>query len=344
MRILHAIRSDGFAGVEQFVARLARAQAADGHAVRVIGGDPVRMGPLLDPAGVSHIPTADRAPAVMTAVRAHAREADVVNSHMTAADVATACALVGVRHRPAHVSTRHFAQPRGRLGPIPIDALLTPRLDAEISISRAVAAATGRPSTVVHSGVLNVDDARLPRARTILMAQRLEPEKRAALGMQAFAISGLARDGWRLEIAGNGSERPRLTALAEELGIDVRFLGFRADVDALMQSAGMLLAPCTIEGLGLTVIEAMAAGLPVVAANAGGHTEILEGLDRRALYSPEDAEAAARNLVSLAQDDAGRAALGSAGRERQRAAFSLDAQMLATQAVYDAVTARRRGL
>lgn len=335
IRILHAIRSDGFAGVERFVLRLAVAQAQAGHTVQVIGGDPARMRPGLDAAGVAHTATPDRIRDVAGAVYALARDADVVNSHMTAADLAAAFALARLRDAPPLVSTRHFAAARGRLGPVPIDAFLGRRIQAEIAISRAVAAATGRPSTVVHSGVPDVpDDSQADRDRIVLIAQRLQPEKRTDQGIRSFAASALAEHGWRLQIAGEGAERGALEQLASELDVDAVFLGFRDDLAARFRTAGMLLAPCTVEGLGLTVIEAMAAGLPVVAADAGGHAEILEGLDPRALYPPDDPDAAARNLRSLASDDDGRDALGAAGRRRQRAEFTLTAQVAGTDAVY----------
>jgi glycosyltransferase involved in cell wall biosynthesis len=342
LRIVHAIRSDAFAGVEQFVLRLAREQASAGHAVQVIGGAPDRMRGPLAAMGVRFSPSGGGF-ATARGIRAAARDADVVNTHMTAADIDGVVALSGRRTRPALVSTRHFTSPRGLGSGIPVDALIGLRIDAEISISHAVAASIGRPSTVVHSGVENVDTAEKPRRATVLMAQRLEPEKRTDLGIRAFAASGLAREGWVLEVAGDGAERARLVSLAAELDVDVRFLGFHDDVPALMASSGLLLAPCTVEGLGLAVVEAMAAGLPVVAADAGGHREILEGLDDRALYPAEDVDAAARALASLARDPAGRAMLAAAGRERQRAEFSLDAQARGTEAVYRTAIATRRG-
>jgi len=335
LRILHAIRSDGFAGVEQFVLRLALAQAADGHEVAVIGGAAERMRPDLDAAGVEHVPAA-RTVDVERAVRPRAAEVDVVNTHMTAADVAAVIALTG-RRRPALVSTRHFAQPRGRLGPVPIDALVGRRIDAEVSISAAVAASVDRPSTVVHTGVdpRPLGDGR-PRDRTVLIAQRLEPEKHTHVGIRAFAASGLAADGWTLEVAGDGSERDAVHALARELGLEpvVRFSGFRSDLPAVMDRAGMLVAPCPVEGLGLTVLEAMAGGLPVVAAAAGGHVELLEGLDERTLFTADDADDAARRLRALADDEPGRADLGAAERVRQQQAFSTRAQADGTEAVY----------
>jgi glycosyltransferase involved in cell wall biosynthesis len=211
------------------------------------------------------------------------------------------------------------------------------RIDAEVSISAAVAASVDRPSTVVHTGVdpRPLGDGR-PRDRTVLIAQRLEPEKHTHVGIRAFAASGLAADGWTLEVAGDGSERDAVHALARELGLEpvVRFSGFRSDLPAVMDRAGMLVAPCPVEGLGLTVLEAMAGGLPVVAAAAGGHVELLEGLDERTLFTADDADDAARRLRALADDEPGRADLGAAERVRQQQAFSTRAQADGTEAVY----------
>jgi len=340
LRIVHAIRSEAFAGVEQFVLRLAAQQAADGHRVHVIGGDPDRMRAGLSHPSLSFVPAARTAEAVRMIARA-APGADVVNTHMTAADVAAVIALGARGRRPPIVSTRHFTNRRGRFAGVPIDALVTGAIDAELSISHAVADAIGRPSTVVHSGVVVPDGADRPRERTVLMAQRLESEKRTDLGIRAFASSGLAAKGWSLQIAGAGSEREPLEALAARLGVAARFLGFRDDLAERYRTAGILLAPCPVEGLGLAVIEAMAAGLPVVAADAGGHREILTGLDPRALFTAGDPDAAARALASLGDDEPGRTALGEAGRARQRKAFSLAAQARGTEEVYRAAIAAR---
>ena len=85
------------------------------------------------------------------------------------------------------------------------------RLDAQIAISHAVADAVDGRSTVVHTGVENrpLRDVAL-RDRVVLIAQRLQPEKRTDVGIRAFAASGLADDGWTLEIAGVGPERGAL--------------------------------------------------------------------------------------------------------------------------------------
>ncbi|MDQ0577123.1 glycosyltransferase family 4 protein [Agromyces albus] len=338
LRILHAIRSDGFSGVEQFVLRLALAQAADGHRVTVIGGATDRMRPPLAEAGIEHVPAA-RTIEVTRAVRELRGGFDVVNTHMTAAEVGMAVALWFTRRsrRPAVVATRHFAKARGRVGPVPIGPFVRRRIDGQISISRAVADSADGPSIVVHSGIESrpLRDVTL-RERVVLMAQRLQPEKRTDVGIRAFAASGLADDGWTLEIAGIGPGREALESLAEELGISsaVEFLGYRGDLPQVMDRAGILIAPCPVEGLGLTLLEAMAGGLPVVAASAAGHLDVLAGLDPRAMFPPGDADAAARNLRSLAEDDTGRNALSLAVRKRQQGEFSLRAQAAATEAVY----------
>lgn len=339
LRILHTVCTDEFAGVEQFIVRLAVAQAAAGHEVSVAGGDPARMRPALSAAGVAFAALSSTVEA-SRAVRARIDDVDVVNSHMTAADAAVILAVVGRSRRPALVSTRHFAKRRGRLAPMGL--VLDPWFDAEISISRYVASAIGVPSTVVHPGV-SARTERDPssRERVVLMAQRLQPEKQSLLGIRAFAASGLAEDGWMLEVAGDGPDRDRAGRLAHNLGVAsaTRFLGFRDDVPDLMLRSSILLATCPIEGFGLTVLEAMASGLPIVAPKSGGPAEMLEGLDPRALFAVDDERAAGAQLRSLAADAAARRAYGHAALMRQRERFTADAQARHTEAVYR--TARR---
>ena len=343
LRVIHAIRSDGFSGVERHVLRLAVAQAQAGDAVHVIGGHPDRMRVPLADAGVGHTAAA-RTLEVVGALRGLRGHADVVNTHMTAADVAAVVALRWQRGRPAVVSTRHFASARGRVGPLPLDRLVGGTVDAELASSRAVAASIGRPSTVVHSGLDPRDFPRLAREEVILIAQRLQPEKQTAVGLAAFARSGLAAAGWTLRIAGFGPERQALEAMAQDLGVasSTEFLGYRTDVPDLMDRSGILLAPCAVEGLGLTVLEAMQSGLPVVAADAGGHIELLDGLEPRPLFTPDDPQSAAEALLTLAGAEADRSRLGAAERARQQEDYTIDAQVRGTDAVYrDAIHKRR---
>ena len=343
LQILHVVRTRSFAGVEQFVRRLAVAQAQAGHRVAVIGGDPARMTPALHTANVGFAISGGGIRDGLL-IRRAARRADVVATHMTAADAAAATALLGLG--AALVATRHFTRRRGSRPLHAVYPAIESRIDAELAISEAVARSIGVSSTVVHSGVEDaVAPAAASRSRTVLMAQRLQPEKRTRVGLAAFAASGLADDGWRLQIAGAGPQMSLLESDAASFGIadSVDLLGFRDDVAKLFREAGLFLAPCPVEGLGLSLLEAMATGLPALAADAGGHSEILAGLDPRALFPADDVAAAARSLRSLADDDAGRTALGARGRERQRAEFSIASQLAGTEAVYrTAIAARAR--
>jgi len=107
-----------------------------------------------------------------------------------------------------------------------------------------------------------------------------------------------------------------------------------------MARASVLLATCPIEGFGLTVLEAMASGLPVVAPDTGGPAEMLEGLDPRALFPADDAAAAGAQLRSLAANEKDRIAFGDAVRARQQQSFTVEAQARATEAVYRAALGR----
>lgn len=341
MRIVHAIRSDGFAGVERHVARLAAEQARRGDTVLVVGGRQDAMASALANTGVRRAAAA-RTMDVARAIRSSSRNADVVHTHMTAAEVGTTLAGASGRRLPPVVTTRHFAGPRGSgPGSALVAAVGRHRVDVQIAISRYVAESVDGPSVVVHPGVLDqpaglsVSD----RRRTIVMLQRLEPEKRTGAGMHAFAASGLAAHGWSLEIAGDGSERGELEVLAGQLGIAtaVTFLGHQRDTEPLLRTASILLAPCDVEGLGLSVLEAMSYGLPVVASAAGGHLETLEGLDPLALFTPGDVESAGTRLRSLARDPSRREAYASAARSAQRTRFTVEAQASATAAVYRSV-------
>ncbi|GAT72222.1 glycosyl transferase group 1 [Microbacterium sp. HM58-2] len=339
MRIVHAVASDRFAGVEQFVLRLARAQAEHGDDVTVIGGEPGRMRQPLEAVGVRSIPAA-RAAQVFREVRR--LRADVVNSHMTAADAACALALTG--RRGALVSTRHFASRRGRTRMLPVESIIGRRVDAEISVSRAVADAIGVPSTVVHTGVPEATTGSTGALPRIVMVQRLQPEKHTAVGLHAFARSGLADDGWLLDVIGEGPERSALSDLVTGLGLSdsVRFLGFRDDVPAQLDAASILLATCPVEGLGLAVLEAMTHSVAPVAAGAAGHLDLLQDLDSRALFRPDDAADAAEALRAFADDPARRRRLAESARDRARREFSVARQTARTEAVYRSAVERRR--
>lgn len=338
MRILHLVCTSHFAGVERHIAVLAAAQHDRGHDVTVVGGDVEQMRSAIDRPRVEVHPVRGMAHAVRLLAGPLGRTSDIIATHMTAADLAAA-AHPALRRTPV-VSTRHFAAERGST-PHARAAVTAASggITADIAVSRYIADAAGDETVVVLPGIHDrpAGPPAADRSRTVLMVQRLEEEKDTDIGLRAFAASGLAAGGWRLRIAGDGGQRASLESLSRQLGIDdaTDFLGHRADIDALMADAGIFLAPCPVEGLGLSVLEAMAAGLPVVASGSGGHLESVGPVSGSALFAPQDHEGAATLLADLAKDGRRRDTYGAALRAHQQTTFSLTSQAEATDAVYD---------
>jgi glycosyltransferase involved in cell wall biosynthesis len=338
VRITHLIRSDGWAGVERHVAALSAEQARQGHEVHMIGGHPAFVPAWLGHEAIAFSPVRTLPQAVLALHRA--RMPDVLHVHMTAAEVAAAMS-VRLRKVPV-VSTRHFADRHGsRLLSRPAVRLAERRIKAQISVSQYVAERIEGESTVVLSGVESREAGLTAPQRepVVLVVQRLQPEKNTHLALQAFAASGLPSLGWRMNVAGTGPLQPSLEQLAYALGVRdfVHFLGRRPDVPQLMGSAGLLVAPRDDEAYGLSVVEAMAAGLPVVAAAAGGHLETVGRVPGAALFPAGNADRAAELLRSLALDPNARDTYGRALREAQQRDFTLTAQARATELVYRAV-------
>jgi glycosyltransferase involved in cell wall biosynthesis len=335
MRIVHVIRSDGWAGVERHVSELALAQLRLGDQVTVVGGDPARMAAAVGP-DIRVLPAA-RTAGVTLALSRLGGSFDVVNTHMTAADLG---ATLSPRHRSATlVSTRHFAAPRGATPLLrPVVRAMSNRLDGQIAVSRYVADRVDGPSAVVLSGV-PADDGRVPaadRASWVLVAQRLEAEKRTDVALRAFALSGLARQGWRLRVCGKGVMLVQLARLCRELDVEdaVEFLGHRSDVHDLMRKSSVFLASRPDEAFGLSVVEAMARGLPVVAAGSGAHLETVGSVPGAALFAPGDPGDAARLLKELASDVERRDDYGRQLQDAQREHFTVDIQARNTDAAY----------
>ena len=169
-----------------------------------------------------------------------------------------------------------------------------------------------------------------PDELVILHVARLDPQKDHATALRSFARLRERRLGVRLVIVGDGHELQRVTALIESLHLDsaVALLGERRDVPRLLAAADVLLLTSVTEGLPLAVIEAMAAGLSVVATRVGGVAEVVEDGVTGLLAPSGDVEATANQLLTLASDADQRRRMGEAGRARAQALFS-DAHMLA---------------
>ena len=128
----------------------------------------------------------------------------------------------------------------------------------------------------------------------------------------------------RFVIVGEGSEGPRLRALARELGIAKRviFTGERRDIPEVLSALDVFALSCDTEGFGLAALEAMAAGLPVVATRVGALPELIEEGESGLLVPRGDAPALGDALLRLLRDGALARRLGEAARGRAEADYS----------------------
>jgi glycosyltransferase involved in cell wall biosynthesis len=334
LRVAQVVCSDAFYGIERYVTTLANGLAQRGCSVTVLGGPAPRMSRELTASVEAWRPARGVFEAFLGLTRI--RHVDVIHAHMTHAELAATLArpITGGRF----VVTRHFPARRGSTPAGRIAALGIRRtIDLQLACSAHVASKVDGPCAVVLPGVHTRPLSNLKaRKRVVLILQRLEPPKDTATALRAWASSGLGERGWALEIVGDGTERPWLERLAEELAItdSCRFLGASDHVSTHLERAAILLASAPEEPFGLSVVEAMAAGVPVIATAAGGHLESVGACPDAALFRPGDADEAGGLLRHLADKDRCRGAYGRTLQRLQRERLGADRQVDETLRLY----------
>jgi glycosyltransferase involved in cell wall biosynthesis len=127
-------------------------------------------------------------------------------------------------------------------------------------------------------------------------------------------------------LVGDGQERPRIEQLVTNAGLqkNFMFLGRRRDIPELLACCDLFVLPSEAEAMPNALLEAMAAGLPVVATDVGGSREVIEDGISGLLVRPRDSEAMAAGIIRILQNPPLAAELARAGQERVRTRFSLD--------------------
>lgn len=209
----------------------------------------------------------------------------------------------------------------------------------------------------VHSGIdlKKIDDA--PRRRDALRAELGVPPDHALIANvahmadhkgQRYLIEAMpavlaARPKTVCAIVGDGELKGELEALAARLGVtaSLRFPGFRADVPQVLKALDLFVMPSHMEGLGTSVLDAMAAGVPVVGTDAGGMPEMIEEGVTGLRCPIKDAPALARAILRLLDDPALGQRLAAEARRRVVERFSTDAMVDGTVRAYERVTGTR---
>lgn len=140
----------------------------------------------------------------------------------------------------------------------------------------------------------------------------------------------------KLVLLGEGEEQPEMRALCTSLGITekVRFAGFQPNVAEWLSAADINVLPTFYEGFPLTILEAMAAGLPTVASNVGGIPEAIEDGSSGLLVPPGDARKLAAAISGLVGNAEARTRIGNAARTRVMQHFTFKQQVKATENLY----------
>ncbi|MFE7631883.1 glycosyltransferase [Kocuria sp. NPDC057446] len=182
-----------------------------------------------------------------------------------------------------------------------------------------------------------------PDDLVVLSTGRLTAVKGQRWLVEAAALLAPDRPRLRVVLLGEGELRQELEDLVAERGLTgaVHLPGHRADARMLLDAADVFALPSRAEGMPLTVLEAMEAGLPVVATRVPGSEEVVAHGETGLLVPPGDAEELAAALAALLDDGRRRARYGEAGHRRYLAEYTVETMVARTLAVYDAALGAR---
>jgi len=284
---------------------------------------------------------------------------DILHSHLFRADIyaGLAVARLGER-RPLLVSTRHnddrfFLNPFVGLVHYGVSA----RQDLIIAISDHIARFTVSRGVRHPERVRRVYHGLEPPLTRALEREGQHIRQELGISPDAFLVGNVGRlalqKGQRhliaampllLErvpraraiIAGGGDLEDYLRDLASEMGVadQVHVLGPRKDVPALMHAIDLFVVPSVSEGFGLVLLEAMAAGRPIVASRVATIPEVVADGETGLLVPAGDPLALASALAELAEQPSTAARMGEAGRERLRRQFSVEKMVGDTELLY----------
>jgi glycosyltransferase involved in cell wall biosynthesis len=252
------------------------------------------------------------------------------------------------------IRTRHVSIPIRR-GWNPVYRRLADRvITSGEEIRRMVIAAGAAPERVVAipAGVALEAFAGAPGRAEVLASVNLRPPVGPIVGsvamfrgskghdhlVDAFARVHAARPDARLLLVGDGGRRAWAEGLARERGLGeaVCFTGFRSDVPALLSAMDCFaLASTRTEGVPQSLLQAAAAGVPLVASRIGGIPEVVEDGVTGLLVAPEDPAALAAAIERVLADPAGAATRARAARKRCEERFSREASIGRLLALYD---------
>lgn len=372
--IVHLVYCFDFGGLETLVAECVNRMPADRYRHAIVcltKANPAFAAKALTRPGVEII-ALDKAPGLGLATHLafwklmrRLKPAVLHTYNLAAAEYAFTAALARVPVRVHAEHGRELSDPEGRNRKHNLlRRLLLPFIDCYVPVSAdlrgwldEVVGIPERKNLLIHNGV---DTAKFqppsqpgespaewpfkPDDIVIGTVGRIQDVKNQAGLVDAFAqLQALLpehKHRLRLAIVGDGPLLPALRQQVEAAGLtDVAWLpGARTDIAQLMQGFSVFALPSIAEGTPVTILEAMASGLPVVATRVGGIPEVVAGGATGRLVAPGDAGALAEALASYCRDPELAARHGAAGRERVERRNSIAAMVAAYAQLYDALS------
>jgi glycosyltransferase involved in cell wall biosynthesis len=362
MRILHINSARSFGGGERHTADLANALCRRGHEVFAAapGGSPLVQELKRVPAeNVFELPlrnALDVQSAIELARRVREREIEIIHAHV-ARDYLLA-ALASRRSDAPLILTRHLERPLKSLHKWTLSGVARVIAVSE-AVERALLAQKIFPTEKVRRIPNGIDVERFERRARSFDTQRfrrlsgiqgrlvvgMAGELREHKGQEDFirAAQRVARDVADVDflIAGEDHSprkeyRAHLERLVRELELQNRlhFTGWVEDVTAFLPALDLFVSPSRVEPFGLVMVEAMAAGLPVVATATGGALEIVKDGATGTLVPIGDWQALSAAVSSLLANEEERRRMGESGHRRALEYFSLERMVAETEALY----------
>jgi glycosyltransferase involved in cell wall biosynthesis len=222
------------------------------------------------------------------------------------------------------------------VGPFANKIIAVSEFDRRLALDAGIV--TDDRVVTVHNGMpdiapgLRADPGRTPPR--LVMVARFAPQKDHPTLLRALA--GLQDHSWQLDLIGDGPLLGKTRSLAATLGIAerVRFLGQRMDVDQILAQAQVSLLVTNYEGFPRSILEAMRAGLPVVASSVGGIGESVRDEETGYLVPRGNVELLRERIGRLLTVPALRVRMGTRGRTRYERHFTLGHVVAKTLAVY----------
>jgi len=373
MRILYVVTAAGWGGATQHVVRLMEADLKNGHQVGLASAPEPRLMEEASALGVNLFPNRHfvRAASPWRDLRAlwpvfgaiREFDPDLVSAHSTKAGYAARLAGL-VLQKPVVFTAHGWAFTEGRSKwkrhllamAERLAARATTRIlcvsehDRDLALELRIA----KPDKVrvIHNGVdpaaLRGADGTVARSElgrgsgnVLTMIGRLSSPKDPFTVLEALRRAELP---CHLLLVGRGELLPAVQDRIAQLCLadKVILTGERRDVPAILAASDVLVLSSRWEGLPYTIIEAMMAGLPVVATRVGGVPELVEDGVTGFLVAPQDSVKLAEALQKLLDDPELRRKMGEAGRAKALKEFTLDRMLAETQKVYEEVI-RERG-